>query len=204
MVLTVALSARCREDGVAFAMLVPGAEQGWPPGSAPAGASHDTLLDHGATPATLAIGTMLLRLVQPAKPIGRVAAVPPTARPPLYRLEKPVLLTAEIRVEPPAPTVLSGQTASDCVHRALPAVLNLRLHPGGSSRLPWCSVRTSDHSIRRLRTGAWARRKRSASSESEQGTPRAVDSERSASGRRWISRVRRRGCPGVKGSDVVA
>jgi len=37
---------RCREGGAALAMLVPEAEQDWPPRSPPAGASHDTLLDH--------------------------------------------------------------------------------------------------------------------------------------------------------------
>ena len=39
-------AARCREGGAALAMLVPEAEQDWPPRSPPAGASHDTLLDH--------------------------------------------------------------------------------------------------------------------------------------------------------------
>jgi len=39
-------AARCREGGAALAMLVPEAEQDWPPGSPPPGASYDTLLDH--------------------------------------------------------------------------------------------------------------------------------------------------------------
>jgi hypothetical protein len=39
-------SARCREGGTALAMLVPGAEQDWPPRRRRAGASHDTLVDH--------------------------------------------------------------------------------------------------------------------------------------------------------------
>jgi len=43
------LAARCREDGVALAVLVPEAEQDWPPRSPPAGASHDTLLDYAYT-----------------------------------------------------------------------------------------------------------------------------------------------------------
>ena len=40
------VSARCREDGVAPEILVPEAEQDGLPQSPPAGASHDTLLDH--------------------------------------------------------------------------------------------------------------------------------------------------------------
>jgi hypothetical protein len=44
-----ALSARRREGGGALAMLVPEAEQDWPPRSPPAGASHDTLLDHASS-----------------------------------------------------------------------------------------------------------------------------------------------------------
>jgi hypothetical protein len=39
----------CREGGVALAMLVPEAEQDWPPRSPPAGASHDMLLDHASS-----------------------------------------------------------------------------------------------------------------------------------------------------------
>jgi hypothetical protein len=70
------LAARCREGGAALAMLVPEAEQDRPPRSPPAGASHDTLLDHAYTGHA---GTVAASLQVRSRRCGRRVAAQPLA-----------------------------------------------------------------------------------------------------------------------------